>query len=156
MPVALDRRLFVGFALSAVAAPGIGDDDPEELHPDLSFAETMEDSRRTIRRLRRAMNSLGTAAGRDEAAALAQRIGLNMVLAVNAAQEVPVPARLRDQYGKHPSEFVRSLRVRLVDAAIAALTLAQTLWRGDDDAAATLFDKLRTIQREGHERFKAN
>ena len=156
MPATLDRRVFIGCVLAAAAAPSFGGEDPDELHPYISFAETMKDSQQTLRELRRAMKSLGTPEERDEAAALAQRIGLNMVLAVNAAQEVPVPARLRERYQESPEGFVRSLRAHLIDTAVAALTLAQTLWRGDGDAAPALFDTLRTLQSEGHREFREN
>lgn len=154
MPRQINRRLFVGLALVGAAKHALGRDAPFEERPDIPFDESMRRVGQAFRELRRAMRSLDTAEQRDAAATLAHRVAMSLGCGISTAPTVSIPMRSHDKYADRPELFTRDLRVSLLGATITALSLAESLWKDDNESAREQFKKLRALQVQGHDAFQ--
>jgi hypothetical protein len=153
----IQRRAFI--AAGAIAIPSVAmarttSRIPAATSLDSQFEDYMKQAGNNLKPMRGLIPELDNPVMRKEIAYLANQVTINLAMAVDVAEQAPIPERSKAKYADDKDAFTRDLRIKLLEAVSASTALARQTWLGNDAEVRNLYNSLRTIRKDGHDEFE--
>jgi len=157
MNTSVNRRAFI--AAGAVAIPSVAMARTSGLLPksvalDSQFEDYMKQAGNNLKPMRDLIRLLDNPVMRKEIAYLANQITIQLAMAVDVAEQAPIPERSKEKYADDKDTFTKDLRIKLLEAVSASTALARQAWLGNEEEVRSLYNSLRTVRKEGHDEFE--